>query len=142
MENITIARAKNSHSGEIAVLVGKLLEEIMERIGINVFHFNLEETKERLSDFIINEKNYIFIAVDTNSNKIIGFATTYQGYALYAEGAIGTMAELYICPEFRSHGIGKKLVCTIKEFGNQKGWKRIEVTTPPLPQFDSTLAFY
>jgi hypothetical protein len=23
-----------------------------------------------------------------------------------------------------------------------KGWRRLEVTTPPLPQFDGTMAFY
>jgi len=26
--------------------------------------------------------------------------------------------------------------------GATLGWKRLEVTTPPLPQFDNTLAFY
>jgi hypothetical protein len=26
--------------------------------------------------------------------------------------------------------------------GQAKGWRRLEVTTPPLPQFDRTLALY
>jgi hypothetical protein len=34
------------------------------------------------------------------------------------------------------------LAQTVKDFGNDRGWKRLEVTTPPLPQFDATLAFY
>lgn len=29
-----------------------------------------------------------------------------------------------------------------KYFGISRGWTRLEVTTPPLPQFDKTLAFY
>jgi hypothetical protein len=29
-----------------------------------------------------------------------------------------------------------------KAFGSSRGWKRLEVTTPPLPQFDKTLSFY
>jgi hypothetical protein len=29
-----------------------------------------------------------------------------------------------------------------KRFGSSRGWKRLEVTTPPLPQFDKTLSFY
>lgn len=29
-----------------------------------------------------------------------------------------------------------------KDFGISRGWTRLEVTTPPLPQFDKTLAFY
>ncbi len=29
-----------------------------------------------------------------------------------------------------------------QESTTHRGWKRLEVTTPPLPQFDNTLAFY
>jgi len=139
---ILIARAIKDLSPTIAILVGKLLQEIMNRIGINVFHFDLEETKIRLVDFIEHEKNFVFIATDQNINEMIGFVTVYEGYALYAEGAFGTMAELYVCPLYRSRGIGKMLIQAAKEFGNNRGWKRLEVTTPPLPQFDATLAFY
>lgn len=139
---IYIARAAKDQSGEIAILVGDLLQEIMDRIGIDAFHFDLEETKERLIDFIDSEKNFVFIAIDGVSNQIIGFVSSYEGYALYAEGAFGTMAELYIKPSYRSQGIGKMLIQAQKDFGNERGWKRLEVTTPPLPQFDATLSFY
>lgn len=66
------------------LLVGGLLQEIMDRIGIDVFYFDLEETKERLAEFIE----------------------------------------------------------AVKNFGDVRGWKRLEVTTQPLPQFDETLSFY
>ena len=123
-------------------MVGELLQEIMDRIGINVFHFDLEETKERLADFIEREKNFVFVAQNNESGELIGFVTVYEGYALYAEGALGTMAELYVRPQYRSQGIGKELIQSVKDFGDVRGWKRLEVTTPPLPQFDETLAFY
>ncbi|WP_295052260.1 GNAT family N-acetyltransferase [Sulfuricurvum sp.] len=142
MNTITIDRAKHNQADEIAILVGELLQEIMDRIGMDVFHFDLEETKERLRDFIDSEKNFVFIAIDGVSNQIIGLVSSYEGYALYAEGAFGTMAELYVKPSSRSQGIGKMLIQALKEFGDQRGWKRLEVTTPPLPQFDSTLSFY
>lgn len=142
MNTIRIERAKHDQVGEIAILVGDLLQEIMDRIGIDVFHFDLEETKERLRDFIDSEKNFVFIAIDGVSNQIIGFVSSYEGYALYAEGAFGTMAELYVKPSYRSQGIGKMLIQALKDFGDQRGWKRLEVTTPQLPQFDATLAFY
>ncbi|MDD3598309.1 GNAT family N-acetyltransferase [Sulfuricurvum sp.] len=142
MNHIIVKRATHEHSAQTAVLVGELLQEIMDRIGIDVFHFDLQETKERLADFIVTEKNFVFIAVDNEEKEIIGFVTIYEGYALYAEGAFGTMAELYVQPSYRSQGIGKMLIQSVREFGNQRGWKRIEVTTPPLPQFDLTLAFY
>jgi GNAT superfamily N-acetyltransferase len=66
----------------------------------------------------------------------------YESYALYAEGIYGTIPELYVRPAYRSLGIGRRLVAGAKDYGAERGWTRIEVTTPPLPQFDRTLAFY
>jgi hypothetical protein len=34
------------------------------------------------------------------------------------------------------------VVGTGAEIGHLRGWRRLEVTTHPLPQFDRTLAFY
>lgn len=142
MQKTIIVRAKKEQSDAIAVLVGELLQEIMDRIGIDVFHFDLKETKERLADFIEHEKNFVFVAQDNENDELIGFVTMYEGFALYAEGAFGTMAELYVKPSYRSQGLGKMLIQSVKDFGDQRGWKRLEVTTPPLPQFDGTLSFY
>lgn len=142
MNSVQVQRAGSDQVENIAVLVGELLQEIMDRIGIDVFHFDLEETKERLADLISTEKNFVFTASETATGKIVGFVTVYEGYALYAEGAFGTMAELYVKPSYRSQGIGKILIQAVKDFGDERGWKRLEVTTPPLPQFDVTLAFY
>lgn len=142
MQKTIIVRAKKEQSDTIAVLVGELLQEIMDRIGIDVFHFDLKETKERLADFIEHEKNFVFVAQDNENGEVVGFVTVYEGFALYAEGAFGTMAELYVCPSYRSQGIGKMLIQSVKDFADEKGWKRLEVTTPPLPQFDATLSFY
>ncbi|WP_295056161.1 N-acetyltransferase [Sulfuricurvum sp.] len=142
MQKNIIFRATKDQAETVAILVGELLQEIMDLIEIDVFHFDLEETKSRLVEFIEHEKNFVFVAIDQNTNEMIGFVTVYEGYALYAEGAFGTMAELYVKPSYRSKGIGKMLIQSVKEFGDQRGWKRLEVTTPPLPQFDATLSFY
>ena len=142
MNTITIERATYDQADEIAFLVGDLLQEIMDRIGIDVFHFDLQETIERLADFITTEKNFVFIASEMTTGEIIGFVTVYEGFSLYAEGAFGTMAELYVKPSYRSQGIGNMLIQAVKEFGDRRDWKRLEVTTPPLPEFDPTLAFY
>ena len=34
------------------------------------------------------------------------------------------------------------MVNEAKRVARSNGWARLEVTTPPLPQFDRTLAFY
>ena len=39
-------------------------------------------------------------------------------------------------------GVGAALLAQARRLGQSRGWRRLEVTTPPLPQFDRTLAFY
>jgi GNAT superfamily N-acetyltransferase len=57
-------------------------------------------------------------------------------------GTFGIIPELYVRPAFRSRKLGTMLVAEAKQVARSKGWTRLEVTTPPLPQFDRTLAFY
>ena len=137
----SIKRAVVSDAPEVAVMVGELLTEIMAAVGIQAFNFNLAETTERLIDFINREKYFVFVVCGVK-DKPAGFIALYESYALYAEGTFGTIPELYISPEYRSNELGRFLVSQAKHFGASRGWSRLEVTTPPLPQFDRTLAFY
>lgn len=139
--SISIQRATVNDAHNIAVMVGELLNEIMTSIGINVFNFSLEETKDRLTDFIDQEKYFVFVAQNEHAAPI-GFIALFEGHALYAEGPFGTIPELFVRPDFRSQNVGQRLVEQAKTFGSSRGWKRLEVTTPPLPLFDKTLSFY
>lgn len=139
--NISLQRATADNSHEVAVMVGELLDEIMSAIGIQAFNFSLDETVQRLKDFIGREKYFVFVASDEDA-RAIGFVALYESHALYAEGAFGTIPELYVRPGYRSLGVGLRLLEQAKSFGKSRGWKRLEVTTPPLPLFDKTLTFY
>lgn len=122
-------------------MVGELLSEIMTSIGTQVFTFDLGETTERLGDFLAREKYFVFAARGADDDPA-GFISLCESHALYAEGAFGTIPELYVRPAYRSRDLGRRLVARAKAFGASRAWKRLEVTTPPLPQFDRTLAFY
>ncbi len=139
--NITIRRATVNDAHNLAIMVGELLNEIMDTMGISFFNFSLDETKDRLSDFIFSEKYFVYLA-HKGQTEPIGFVTLFEGYALYAEGAFGTIPELFVRPGFRSQNIGQNLMEQAKDFARSRGWKRLEVTTPPLPQFEKTLSFY
>jgi len=139
--NIEIIQATKNDSLDLTILTGELLHEIMDKINIQVFNFNQEETQKRAEDLISKNLYYVFIAKDQDNNSI-GFISLYESYALYAEGSYGTIPELYVRPKYRSLNIGKELLKKAKEFASSKNWKRLEVTTPPLPQFDRTLSFY
>lgn len=138
---VTMQRATGSDAQEIAVMVGELLAEIMNAIDVQAFNFDLADTASRLMDFLAREKYVVFIARGGDGVPT-GFIALVEGFALYAGGVIGAVPELYVRPEYRGNGLGRRLVSEAKAFGASRGWKRLEVTTPPLPQFDRTLAFY
>ncbi len=139
--DFSIQRATAGDVPEVAVLVGELLAEIMAAINDQVFHFDLNETTDRLADFLDRDKYFVFIA-RSNDGAAAGFISLYESYALYAEGKFGTISELYVRPGYRANELGRCLVSQAKSFGASRDWTRLEVTTPPLPQFDRTLAFY
>jgi hypothetical protein len=55
-EKPAIEAAISCDAGEIAVMVGELLSEIMVGTGTQAFDFDLAETTGRLSDFLEREK--------------------------------------------------------------------------------------
>ena len=136
-----IERASVADVPAVALMVGELLAEIMAAIGIRAFNFDLAETESRLADFLEREKYFVFVGRD-EGRRPVGFIALYESYALYAEGAFGTIPELYVRPECRAAGLGLRLVTEARSFGASRGWTRLEVTTPPLPAFERTLAFY
>jgi len=140
--NIQIGPIQETEYKILSVLVGELLNEIMEKIGINVFNYNREETEARARSLISDGKYWVFVAREATTKDVIGFVSLYESYALYAEGAYGTMPELYIKKNWRSKFIGQMLLNEVMKFGKEKSWHRIEVTTPPLPEFNRTLNFY
>lgn len=137
----TIRQASAGDAPEVAAMVGELLDEIMGAIDFRAFDFDLAATTSRLLDFLDREKYFVFVARGNDENAI-GFVALHESYALYAEGPFGTIAELYVRPRYRSNNVGLSLISQAKSFGKSHGWKRLEVMTPPLPQFDRTLAFY
>ncbi len=138
---ITIQRASVEHATEVAILTGNLLNEITLAVNSPAFNFDLAATITRLEDFLVHEKYFVFVARDTRE-QAIGFVSLYESYALYAEGVFGTLAEFYVCPEWRSKNVGFRLIAQVRSFAVSRGWRRLDVTTPPLPQFDRTLLFY
>jgi len=137
----TIEQTIADDAPEVAVMVGELLAEIMDAIGIQAFDFDLAETTLRLRNFL-NEGTYVVFVARDRDRHPTGFIALYESHALYAGGAFGTIPELYVRPAGRASGLGLQLVSRAKAFGASRNWTRLEVTTPPLPQFDRTLAFY
>ena len=137
---IIIDRARTEDAPIVAALVGELLAEITQAVGATAFRFELAKSNVEARRLIEAGSYIAFLA--RCDGEAIGLISLYESYALYAEGTFGTIAELYVRPAFRSAGVGRLLAGAARDFGAGRGWTRLEVTTPPLPAFDRTLAFY
>jgi len=139
--SFTIQRATVNDAHEIAVMVGELLNEIMSAIGISFFNFSLDETTARLIDFIVREKYYVFVA-RSRSLSPAGFIALYESYALYAEGAFGTIPELYVRPAHRTNKLGLSSCVSSQSLSVRRVVGHVLESRPAAaPQFDRTLAY-
>jgi GNAT superfamily N-acetyltransferase len=142
MSKINILPISNKNYHVLSIMVGELLSEIMDTIGEKAFNYDQHETEQRAKELIESEKYWVFMAKEESSGEYIGFVSLYESYALYSEGAYGTIPELYVASEWRSNNVGSKLLKSAIDFAVKKSWHRLEVTTPPLPEFNRTLKFY
>jgi len=139
---LRIDHAQPNDAPIIAQMVGELLREIMAVVGTSEFGVDQEEMEERARSWMTDGKYSVLLARDVDRGEPLGFLALYESYALYTEGAYGTIPEFYIRPAHRSKGVGAALLKEARRLGQSRGWRRLEVTTPPLPQFDRTLEFY
>lgn len=137
---IQITQAQPDDAAVVATLVGELLREIMAAINDKAFNFHQADTEARAAAWLRDGLYSVLVARD--GGEPVGFLALYQSYALYTEGAYGTIPEFYVRPAYRSMGVGAALLAQARQLGQARGWRRLEVTTPPLPEFDRTLAFY
>jgi GNAT superfamily N-acetyltransferase len=138
--SIHITQAQQEDAAVVAMLVGELLHEIMASVNDKAFNFHYADTEARARLWLRDGCYSVLLA---HADDVpIGFLALYQSYALYTEGIYGTIPEFYIRPAHRSKGVGAALLEQARRLGRSRGWRRLEATTPPLPQFDRTLAFY
>jgi GNAT superfamily N-acetyltransferase len=106
------------------------------------FGFDLPETTARSRMFLEQGLAAVYLAGAGSADVPAGFVALSPCNALYAEGAFGIITELYVAPSRRAAGIGRRLLEAAKAHGRERNWRRLEVTTPPLPEFERTLRFY
>lgn len=129
-----------THSKDVASLAVCLTNEIIERTGIK--HFNVDAPlAERLCTNYMSQGQYIVIGAIDN-DRVIGFGALCESHSLYAEGSFGIVQEFYVMPEYRSKSVGSLLLGKIIEQARSNQWVRLELCTPPVPEFDRTVSFY
>lgn len=127
---------------EVTRLVEALLCEIMEKIGEAAFQLETAHAMSCLKKALSMQKTRAWLAQEASTQQAVGVILVSESFAVYAGGIFGTITELYVQPAYRKYGIGKQLIDTVRLFGQQQQWKRLEATSPPLPEFADTVKFY
>jgi GNAT superfamily N-acetyltransferase len=136
--HIRLASIEDAES--IAVMVGELTDEIIDRTGIRHFNVHVEETAARCRRLLDTGPYEAYLAVEGTG--AVGFVALCESYALYAEGAFGIIQELYVRGAFRRMGTGGALVEVATRHARKKEWTRLELCTPPVPEFEPVVSFY
>ena len=137
---VTITEIDGSRAEDIARLAMCLPNEIIERTGIQHFDVDVPKAVRLCEQYLHNGHYTVFAAVE--GAEIVGFGTLCESYSLYAEGAFGIIQEFYVQPHYRSSGVGRQLIDALAAEAKKRNWTRLELCTPPLPEFDRTVSFY
>ena len=140
---IDIRQATAEDAPLVADFANRLTEEIIERTGSTPVDIDREQTVDLCRKLLDSGRYRVWLAFDGESGgKPVGAANLCESCALYAGGTFGIIQEFYVLPAYRSQDVGAVLLRAVEEYGRQAGWRRLELCTPPLPEFGRTLAFY
>lgn len=89
--------------------------------------FNYHQLKELYYQNLNNTDN-IYLIAELNK-QAAGYASYHLQSLLHHGGKVAEIQEMFVLPEYRSLGIGKILMNTIKSEVNEKGAIQLEVTT-------------
>ena len=125
--------ADETHTGIVAELLAALFEEVGHTPDAH-------EIASIFNDIEADGHHSTLLALDDDGDAV-GVLTIAETLSLYAGGYIGVLNELYVVPNYRSEGVGKILLDAAKALAEERGWKRLEVTTPG-DEYAKTLRFY
>jgi len=87
MNEIEINFIKTEDYYDLSVMVGELLNEIMQKINIQAFNYNQAETEKRAKSLIERKKYWVFLAKEQISRKNVGFVSMYHVHS-YRRGEV------------------------------------------------------
>lgn len=130
---IHLVVADESHTAIVAEMLANLFEDVGHTL-----------TASEIADIFVEmdeDAAHSTLLALNDDGDAVGVLTIVESLALYAGGRIGVINELYVVPPYRSEGVGKMLLDAAKDLASERGWQRLEVTTPG-EQYAKTLRFY
>jgi GNAT superfamily N-acetyltransferase len=133
-----IRQAQPRDADAIGGMISKLLCELYPELSAQYRPAATVATARQLLD----DTAYVALLAVAPDQTIGGVVGLNECKAIYAHGAFGEIAELYVEPDFRSEGVGGQLVDAAVMLGKSRGWSLIEVGAPDVPRWQRTVDFY
>ena len=76
----------------------------------------------------IAKKDNIYLVACYQEN-LVGYISCHIQQLLHHAGKVAEIQEVFVNPEYRSQGIGKKMISRIKTLAKEQGALQLEVTT-------------
>jgi len=130
---IQLVIADDTHTLVVAELLANLFEEVGHTL-----------TASEIADIFVEmdeDSLHSTLLAFNDDGDAVGVLTLVESLGIYAGGRVGVINELYVVPPYRSEGVGKILLDAAKKLADERGWQRLEVTTPG-EQYEKTLQFY
>lgn len=115
VSNLTIREANTSDASSLQQLLNQLEQPLSE-----------EEVIEKINRYKLPFYHLMIIELDS---KAVGFAALHWYDVFYDIGLVGRITAFCIDKEFRSKGIGQKLLQGAEVFFTEQGCIRIEVSS-------------
>jgi GNAT superfamily N-acetyltransferase len=134
-----VREATVEDAAAVAAVIGQLLVELS---GGGPAESELEAaTIELVGDRGLGA---LLVAEAGGENGIVGVLAASWQHAIHVPGRYGTIQDLWVHPEWRSHAVGHELVEAYCEIARREGAKRIEVGLPreDFERIEATTAFY
>ena len=131
-----IRPAQSQDAEQVGNMISRLLCELYPQLSGQYQPEATIATARRLLD------DRAYCALLVVGGDIGGVVGLNECKAIYAHGAFGEIAELYVEPRFRSAGVGGKLVEAAVAHGRSRNWSMIEVGAPDVSRWQSTVDFY
>ena len=117
--SIQIAHARPGDADSVATLVGELLDQMMAVVKEKVFDFHHDDTVVRAHSWLKDGLYTVLLAYERSEP--VGFLALYQSYALYTEGAYGTIPSSMFVQRTDRMVSGRRCCQKRNAWGSQKG---------------------
>ena len=133
-----IRRADRTDADAIGTMLSALLSELYPDLAAD---YRPDRVTDTARSMLVDDSYHAFVAVMPDG-QIGGVVGLNECKAIYAHGAFGEIAELYVKPEYRSAKVGKQLIQASVALAHARGWSMLEVGAPDVPRWQRTVDFY